>query len=195
MTSYKQIILRQALSGNQITININNDNFIDIIKEEISKINNLNVYNLIINKNIYLCFELDKIKYDDISEIASPRGGYYARELQIIDIVFLSYKLVDIKKLLDNDEYNQYEQDIIYNLENVNLIIYLIDNQTSIFKYLNNKLKNNFEFVKLVVQQNGYILRFVSDEFKNNFEIVNLAIINNPYVLEYASYELRLEKN
>jgi hypothetical protein len=183
MALNKQIILRQALSGNQITINITNSNYIDIIKEKISEINNINVYNLIINKDIYLCFELENIKYDDIAE------------LQIIDIVFLNILLVDIINLLDNDEYNQYEQDIIYNLENVNLIIYLIDNQTSIFKYLNNKLKNNFEFVKLVVQQNGYILRFVSDEFKNNFEIVNLAIINNPYVLEYASYELRLEKN
>ena len=59
--SNKQIILKQALSGKQITININNDNYIDIIKEEISKINNSNVYNLIINQDIYLCFELDKI--------------------------------------------------------------------------------------------------------------------------------------
>ena len=41
----KQIILRQALSGNQITINISKYDFIDIIKEEISKINNLNVRN------------------------------------------------------------------------------------------------------------------------------------------------------
>lgn len=80
--SNKQIILKQALSGNQKTIDITNSNYIDIIKEEISKINNDNVYNLIINKNIYLCFELEKIKYDDIAE------------LQIIDI----HKVKEIKK-------------------------------------------------------------------------------------------------
>ena len=84
--SNKQIILRQALSGNQITVNITNNNYIDIIKEEISKINNNNVYNLIIDKNIYLCFELDKIKYDDIIE------------LHIIDIVYLNILSVDIIK-------------------------------------------------------------------------------------------------
>jgi hypothetical protein len=62
MTSLnKQIILRQALSGKQITINITNSNYIYIIKEEISEINNTNVYNLIINQDIYLCFKLEKI--------------------------------------------------------------------------------------------------------------------------------------
>ena len=94
--SNKQIVLRQALSGNQITINIDNNNFIDIIKEEISKINNLNVYNLIINQNIYLCFELNKIKYDDIAE------------MQIIDIVYLNILSVDIINLLEDNKYNQY---------------------------------------------------------------------------------------
>ena len=178
-----QIILRQALSGNQKTINIINSNYIDIIKEEISKINNVNIYNLIIDKKIYLCFELDKIQYDDIEE------------MQIIDIVFLSYKLVDIIDLLDNDEYNQYVQDIIYNLNNINLIIYLITKKSLLFKYLSDELKNNFEFVKLAVQNNGYVLEYASDEFKNNFEIVKIAVQKNRgLVLEYASDELRLEK-
>ena len=105
---------------------------IDIIKEEISKINNLNVYNLIIDKNIYLCFELDKIKYDDIIEI------------QIIDIVFLNILLVDIINLLDKNIYNKNDKDIIYNLDNVNLIIYLITKNLLIFKYVNSDIKNNF---------------------------------------------------
>jgi len=175
----KQIILRQALTGNQISININNDNFIDIIKEEISKINNINVYNLIINQDIYLCFEFFLIQYDDIIE------------LQIIDIVFLSYKLVDIINLLDNDEYNQHKQDIINLLDNINLIIYLITQKYSIFKYLNDEFKNNFEFVKLAVQNNGYVLEYASDEFKNNFEIVKLAVQKFAYALQYASNELK----
>jgi hypothetical protein len=155
MTSLnKHIILRQALSGNQITINITNSNYIDIIKEEISEINNLNVYNLIINKDIYLYFELEKIQYDDILE------------LDIIDIVFLSYKLVDIINLLDNNEYNQNEQDILYNLNNVNLIIYLITQKSLLFKYLSNELKNNFEIVKIAIQKNGYALKYASDELR-----------------------------
>ena len=177
--SNKQIILRQALSGNQITINIDNNNLIDIIKEEISKINNLNVYNLIIDKNIYLCFELDKIKYDDIIEI------------QIIDIVFLNILLVDIINLLDKNTYNENDLDIIYNLENINLIIYLITQNFLIFKYVNSDLKNNFEFVKLVIQNNSYVLRYISDKFKNNFEIVKLAVQNYGPALEYASDELK----
>jgi hypothetical protein len=194
--SNKQIILRQALSGNQITINIDNNNFIDIIKEEISKINNLNVYNLIINQNIYLCFELDEINYDDILEIPFPLwGSYYAREIQIIDIVFLNILLVDIINLLDKNTYNENDLDIIYNLENINLIIYLITQNLLIFKYVNSDIKNNFEFVKLVIQNNGYVLRYVSDEFKNNFEIVKLAVQNYGHALKYASNELRLEKN
>ena len=177
--SNKQIILRQALSGNQITVNITNNNYIDIIKEEISKINNNNVYNLIIDKNIYLCFELDKIKYDDIIE------------LQIIDIVYLNILLVDIIVLTDKITYNENDQDIIYNLDNVNLIIYLITKNLLIFKYVNSDIKNNFEIVKLVVQIYGLFLEYASDELKNNFEIVNIAVQKNGYVLQYASDELK----
>ena len=204
MALNKQIILRQALSGNQKTINITNSNYIDIIKEEISKINNINVYNLIINKDIYLCFELEKIKYDDISEIASPREGYYAREIpspqregyyareiQIIDIVFLSYKLVDIINLLDN-KIHEYEQDIIYNLDNINLIIYLITQKSFIFKYLSDEFKNNYKIVELAIQKDKFAFKYASNELKNNFEIVKLAIINKNFsVLKYASNELK----
>ena len=175
----KQIILRQALLGNQITINIDNYNFIDIIKEEISKINNTNVYNLIINQKIYLCFELEKIKYEDILE------------LQIIDIVFLSYKLVDIKNLLDKNIHNEYEQDILYNLDNVNLISYLITQKSLIYQYISNEYQNNFEIVKLAVQKYWHTLKYVNDELKNNFEFVKLAIQTHPYALQYASDELR----
>ena len=164
MTSLnKQIILRQALSGKQITINITNSNFIDIIKEEISKINNTNVYNLIINKKIYLCFELEKIKYDDIAEIAE---GYHAREMQIIDIVFLSYKLVDIINILGKYVYYHNEKNYIYNLDNVNLIIYLIIKNLLIFKYVNSDIKNNFEIVKLAIQTHPYALQYASDELR-----------------------------
>jgi hypothetical protein len=205
--SNKQIILRQPLSGNQITININNNNYIKNIKEEISKINNLNVYNLIINQNIYLCFELDKIKYDDILEIPSPLRGcyyaheipsplrecYYAREIQIINIVFLNILLVDIIVLTDKITYNENDPDknIIYNLNNVNLIIYLIKQNLLIFKYVNSDIKNNFEIVKLVVQIYGLFLEYASEEFQNNFEIVKLAVQNDGYALKYASNELK----
>ena len=195
MTSLnKQIILRQALSGNEIKININNSNFIDIIEEEISKINNLNVYNLIINQNIYLCFELDKIKYDDILEIASLlKGGYYAREIQIIDIVFLNILLVDIIDLTNKITYNENDpdKDIIYNLNNVNLIIYLIKQNLLIFKYVNSDIKNNFEIVKLVVQIYGLFLEYASEELKNNFEIVNIAVQKDGSALKYTSNELK----
>jgi len=151
----KQIILRQALSGKQITIDITNSNYIDIIKEEISKINNTNVYNLIINKDIYLCFELDKIQYDNILD------------LQIINIVFLNILLVDIIKFKIIDRlyiYSQNEQDMLYNLNNLNLIIYLITQNLLIFKYVNSDIKNNFEIVKLVVQIYGLFLEYASDE-------------------------------
>lgn len=55
-------------------------------------------------------------------------------------------------------------------------------------------IKNNPEFVKIAVAQNGMSLQFASEECKADPEIVFLACSNNPEAFQFASIHLRQDQ-
>jgi len=58
-------------------------------------------------------------------------------------------------------------------------------------QFASDRLKNDFDTVKLAVSNTGEALEFASPELKNNFDIVKLAVTRNPNALQFASPELQ----
>ena len=65
----------------------------------------------------------------------------------------------------------------------MHLVFYEVYNSTD-------ELKNDYNYIINVIDQNGLILSLVSDELKNNQDIVKKAISNNPSALIFASLYL-----
>ena len=58
-------------------------------------------------------------------------------------------------------------------------------------RYASDRLKDNGDIIKLVVEKNGIALQYASDRLKDNDNIVKLAVEKNGIALQYASDRLK----
>ena len=55
------------------------------------------------------------------------------------------------------------------------LKLLLVINKGYALQYASDKLKNNFDIVKIAVSNKGSALQFASDEIKNNYNIIKMT--------------------
>ncbi len=125
----------------------------------------------------------------------------YKQKVKGIDAVFRHPRFLTPGLNFQDRERFLEEQIIMIFKKNISSDIFLNSNKDlmlifaktckSKFNLDSDELKNNEEFMKCIVAQNGLALRFASDELKNNKEVVKLAVTKDGFALEYASNELK----
>jgi hypothetical protein len=150
-----------------------------------------NSKNINILQNVDYNLKNNKKLIEILSVINTKSIKYASKEILNDKVFFLDIikqyrgKYYNILKYLSDDLKD--DEELIYELLSVKTY-------TFEFKYISDRLKNNYDFILKVIKKNSDILEYVSKEFKNNIEIVLETVNTNGYMLKYASKQLQNNK-
>jgi hypothetical protein len=152
------------------------------------------------NKEYFSYLDI-KVLFEEIENIIKPSGRKYYRIMNDIEIIYTNiYDLSNFYKIA-------YDDKIILNT-NLTLLVYLDDNNIIddyksqprkydeyndelLIKDIEEKDRDNFVIVALVVAQDGRSLQYASDTLRNNKEIVKLAVAQDYDALIFIGTNLK----
>lgn len=120
----------------------------------------------------------------------SARGEFFKNINEYIDKI---EDIESINKILGKKACNFMNVDSQLQ-DNYSIAMYATEQDLENFKHCSIRLRNDKNFVKNFIIEEGSLLEFVGQEIKNDKNIVLLAVENSPVALRYASDTLRNDK-
>jgi hypothetical protein len=142
----------------------------------------------------------DKDKYYELVKAAVSSDGMVLRDLkeyqadkEVINMAISNnpFVLKSINNLQkDNDVYESYRHSVLTSRKYIREA--LLDEDNS---FLTNRIKDDKVFAIKVVEKDHKYLKYLNSEFRDDFQIMRLAIDNDGYNLKFASRRLQKEES